>query len=239
MKRKLLTLALILALIIAASATFLASLAEANPVPPELIAVGSPQDNKTYSSTELELNFTQLPDTGWNFTSFHYSLDGKTKVATNGSAVLTGLSYGSHTLTIYGTGTYTNDNRTSGPYEQILEERYFSIVFSTGWTVLSIVLVAATCAGLLLRKKLVNAFSGKKTITSWFGAVWLLFSAALTSFTTWAIINKYLYPHYPPDLDFSLAGNLVYIALGICSILIGLCIMKAGAKKNQIPQKNN
>ena len=155
--------ALISALLVTALAVkFIANLAEANPLPSELIVVDSPQNNKIYYVTEVELNFTQLPDTGWNFTSFDYSLDGNAKVAINGSVVLTGLSYCSHTLTIYGTGTYTGVNQTYGPYEQILEKRYFSIVFSTPWVVLSTILVAVTCAGLLLRKKLVNAFRGKK-----------------------------------------------------------------------------
>jgi hypothetical protein len=139
-------------------------------------------------------------------------------------------------LTIYGTGTYTAGNRTYGPYEQILDERYFSMVFSTSWVVLSTVLVAVTCTGLLLRKKLVNAFRGRKTINFWFGTVWLLFFAALTSFPIWGVISNYLYPHYPPDFDFSLAGGLIGIVLGICFMLIGLYIMKSGIKKNQSPE---
>ncbi len=236
-KQKFLTAAFFSALLLSALAgTSLVNLAEANPSVPPLIVVNSPQNNKIYYSTEVQLNFKQIPDTDIIFTSFDYSLDGKARVATNGSTVLTGLSYGSHTLTIYDNGTYYGARNQTYINEFTLEVISFNIVFSTSWVVLSIVLVALICLAILVRKRLVRAFKGKKTSGFWFGLVWFLFFTALTSFPISWFINNYLSPHYPPDA-FAFAGSFYGVIFGIGFMLIGLYLMKKGIiKESQIPQ---
>jgi hypothetical protein len=53
--------------------------------------------NRTYTSTEVQLNFTVSE----NFSQATYSLDGKDNVTIAGNTTLTGLSTGSHNITLY------------------------------------------------------------------------------------------------------------------------------------------
>lgn len=105
--------------------------AVANPLTPPIISVNSPQNNKIYSSNDVQVNFRVLPNSGYNFTSFTYVLDGQAPKATDGTTILTGLSSGSHTLTIYGTGTYRTGNRTYEHNDILVAEVYFNSFFNT------------------------------------------------------------------------------------------------------------
>jgi hypothetical protein len=218
--------------------TFTVNLAEANPVPPTFIVVNSPENNKIYYSTEVQLDFTLIPHHDTELTSFAYSLDGHAHVATNGSTVITGLSHGSHTLTIYGTATITHDDYENTHLNQTLDVVYFNIFFSTQWVFLSLalssVIVAVTCTGLLARKRLVRALRGKKTFGFWFGLAWFLFFAAITYTPSLRMINDYLYPQYPPD--FGSIGFDWGVIFGIIFMAIGLVVMKTGIKQSQEPQ---
>jgi len=53
--------------------------------------------NRTYTSTEVQLNFT----VNENFSQVTYSLDGKDNVTIAGNTTLTGLPSGSHNVTLY------------------------------------------------------------------------------------------------------------------------------------------
>jgi hypothetical protein len=53
--------------------------------------------NRTYTSTEVQLNFTVSE----NFSHVTYSLDGKDNVTIAGNTTLTGLPAGSHNVTLY------------------------------------------------------------------------------------------------------------------------------------------
>lgn len=54
-------------------------------------------DNRTYTSTDVPLNFA----VNENITSAAYSLDGEDNVTISGNTTLTGLSAGTHNLTVY------------------------------------------------------------------------------------------------------------------------------------------
>ncbi|MCJ7560664.1 hypothetical protein MUO79_08635, partial [Candidatus Bathyarchaeota archaeon] len=60
------------------------------------IAVLSPE-NKTYYTTDVPLSFTEDEAVSW----VRYSLDAQDTVTIAGNTTLTGLSYGSHNLTVY------------------------------------------------------------------------------------------------------------------------------------------
>src|SRR4030043_327739 len=87
-------------------------LASANPISMPLVVVDSPQNNQIYATTQVQLKFALSPYAYYNFSSFAYSLDGQPTKATDGTTVLTNLAAGSHTLTIYGNGTYQSDYNT-------------------------------------------------------------------------------------------------------------------------------
>jgi hypothetical protein len=61
-------------------------------------------ENKTYSQNDLPLNFTTNQPTSW----IGYCLDGKSNVTVAENATLTGLSDGSHSITIYANDTAGN-----------------------------------------------------------------------------------------------------------------------------------
>jgi hypothetical protein len=215
-------------------------IAKANPLPPPLIRVNSPQNNKIYSSNEVQLNFTQIPNTDINLTSFAYSLDGQAREATNGSSILTGLSYGSHTLAIYGNGTYLIGNNTH-EYNSTLAIVYFSTFFSTSWVVVTIVLAAVICTGLLIyfkkRRQLATALKGKKTASFWVGLFVFSFFAALVFFpSVWQMVSDYLFPYYP---HYGISGFLGYgVVFGFIFMCIGWYMMRLGAKKVQTQKEN-
>lgn len=138
----------------------------ANPLPGPNLNVTSPQDNKIYSSNNIQLDFTVLPNIDEKYTSFSYILDGQQPQETDGSTILTGLSEGSHTLQIHGNTTYM-DGDSVVEYSPVLAIIHFSIAYSTSWIVLTIVTVAAFSMILLVfvikRRQLLRAGKGKKT----------------------------------------------------------------------------
>jgi hypothetical protein len=198
----------------------------ANPIPPPLIWVNSPQNYKIYSSNEVELNITVIPDTSISLTSFSFSLDGQETQATNGSTTLTNLSYGSHTLEIYGNNTYSYST---------LAIVYFSTVYSTSWVVFTIVLVATVSIVLLLllkkRRQIVAALKGKKTAGFWTGLVCFVFFAILFFIPAiWIAASDYLFPHYPNSLSTNIYPNSG-ILIGLIFMCTGLYLMRRGTKK--------
>ncbi len=83
---------------------FLAGLAAANPIVPSDIEAYSPQ-NKIYYSSDVEVEFiapSRYVFPRLNFTLFSYVLDGGSNVTVSGNTTLTGLSWGTHSLIIYG-----------------------------------------------------------------------------------------------------------------------------------------
>lgn len=216
------------------------SFAMANPLSPPLIRVYSPENNKIYSSNDVQLNFTIIPTTGINLTSFAYSLDGQATKATNETTILTGLSYGSHTLTIYGTFTYPVGNSIQ-EYNSTLEIIYFSTFYSTSWIIFTIILLVAIAIGLLIffkkRRQLVAALKGKKTVSFWVGLACFVFFATLFFVPAmWQMANDYLFPHYPKSIiGFPNLGAI----LGLIFMGIGWYLMRLGTKKQQNLEKEN
>jgi hypothetical protein len=139
MKRTALALTLISAMLLSVVAgTFIVDLAQpAYPEVPPIIEIYSPQ-YKVYYSNEVELNFVAPPShklyENISFTSFSYSLDGQMKVAISGNTTVTGLSWGSHKLVVYGienNGTITSSQTVP-----------FTIFIPSAWIVPTITTVA-------------------------------------------------------------------------------------------------
>jgi parallel beta-helix repeat protein len=63
---------------------------------PPAISIDSPE-NRTYSVTSVSLSFTVNEETTW----IAYSLDGQANVEISGTTTLSGLSVGSHSVTVY------------------------------------------------------------------------------------------------------------------------------------------
>lgn len=80
------------------------------------ISILSPQ-NTTYDVTEVPLTFAVSETTSW----ISYSLDGQANITITGNITLTGLPYGSHTLTVYITDKAGNNEISETIYFIIAE----------------------------------------------------------------------------------------------------------------------
>lgn len=74
-------------------------------------------ENKTFRSTDIQLSFSVNETTSW----LAYSLDNHENVTINGNTTLTGLAYGSHTLSVFANDTAGNMGRTMMISFQIIQ----------------------------------------------------------------------------------------------------------------------
>jgi len=135
----------VLALLFSALAgTVMVNCAQSNPVAPSDMEVYSPQ-NKVYYSNEVELGFIAPSRYIYpciNFTSFSYNLDGQAEVPISGNTTITGLSWGSHSLVVYGLDT---DGNTRSSWTV-----HFDVSFPTTWIVTAIAIPAAFGIGVIV-----------------------------------------------------------------------------------------
>ena len=107
-------------------------------VPPDTtsptVFVVSPE-NKTYTANNVPLNFTVSEQTSW----IGYSLDEQANVTIAGNTILTGLSDGSHSLTVYAKDTAGNTGASETIYFNIAQH---SEPFPITWIVAAIVIIA-------------------------------------------------------------------------------------------------
>ena len=101
---------------------------------PPSILLRSPQ-NQTYTTSELQLDFTLNKTALW----VGYSLDGQETVTATGNVSLTGLAYGSHTITVYAKDVYGNMVAS--------ETMHFSVAESFPTVLAAAALTAAVIAG--------------------------------------------------------------------------------------------
>jgi len=85
------------------------------------VIVIMPVENKTYSVTEIPLNFTLNEPTS----QMTYSLDGQANVTITGNATLTGLSGGEHNITVYATDIVGNTGTSETVYFTITKPEHF------------------------------------------------------------------------------------------------------------------
>jgi parallel beta-helix repeat protein len=120
------------------------------------VSIGSPL-NQTYTATSVTLTFDVSKTTSW----IGYSLDGKANVTISEEATLSGLSYGSHSVTVYATGT-------GG--ESAYETVYFTIAEGTDTSqsasfldwILIIIIVVAVAVIILSLLKIMKKNDAKK-----------------------------------------------------------------------------
>lgn len=99
----------------------------------------SPQ-NQTYTTTDLTIDFTLNETASWTA----YSLDGKDNATFTGNLSLTGLTYGSHSLTLYANNTYGKMASSKTVYFNVLEP------FPMFWVTASTVLIVSGSVAFLL-----------------------------------------------------------------------------------------
>lgn len=106
MNRSLLMLIMLFPLIITSSLEVLQT--NANPIPTPMINLNSPEA-RTYNTDEVDLIFeSSTASTRFlniTLTSFSYSLDDKPRIPISGNTTLTGLSWGTHSVVVYGVDT--------------------------------------------------------------------------------------------------------------------------------------
>jgi hypothetical protein len=204
-------------------------LAKANPLIPPFIWVNSPQ-NKVYAANEVQLNFRTLTDvySNSNFSSFACSLDGQESAPIVGNTTLTGLSYGSHTLVVYGTDT----NGLTHASEVI----HFHIFFNTLWAATAVFLLAVATIGIVIfikkRQHITAVMKRKKPMKFWLGLV--VFS--LASFLVFATVLFWLdYSYYSTHSGLSTQPMffLIFIVVGFMCVVAALYWMKSGLNKNR------
>jgi hypothetical protein len=203
---------------------------DANPLPPAVIRIESPSNNQIYPSGEVWLNFTRLPDSDY-VTSITYSLDDQTEITTNESNLLSGLSVGSHSLSLYAKMSTERDD-----YGYLITKIYFSINYSSSWLTFTAVLSAVFAVSLLMlfatRRQLVVVLKRKKIARFWVGLSVLLWGSLFFSLVVGGALYDYLFPVYHGGF----AVILVYPSLifNLFLIIIGLVVMKMGLKREKI-----
>jgi hypothetical protein len=214
------------------SLTFVAQMASANPIPYLPIHVVSPENNKVYSSNQVELNFTVIGGfAGGNFASFSYSLDGQEPAYTNQSCVLVNLPPGDHTLIIYGNDTA--DTYWNG--HQLLSIVYFSTIYPAALVSFVTALIAALAILSLLlffrRKQIATRIKREKKVTFWIGLPCFLFFTTIVFVPSlWNWTNDYLFPRYPVEIHISPIFGIIF---SIPFIVFGLMLMWFGTRKSK------
>jgi hypothetical protein len=218
--------------------------AKANPLPSPMVVVHSPKNNEIYPSSTVQLSFTPIQVYDRNFTSFTYILDDQSPVATNGTATLTDLSSGSHTLKIYCAFSIQFGNITHDYKDQVAYVVYFSSEYSTAWVAFTIISVAilTVIPSLLFfrRRQIVARLKIKKTGVFWLGALlFVLGSLALIPYA-WNVTVDSLFPYWPKGLEVSLSFYFSFIVASIFLVGLGLVMMWIGTRKNaQSLKKSN
>jgi hypothetical protein len=213
--------------------------AQANPLPSPMVIVHSPKNNEIYPSRTVQLNFTPIYVDDKNFTSFTYVLDGQSPVATNGTATLSNLSPGQHTLTIYCSYNYFSRtfeflNRTYEYKDEVANVVYFTTEYSVPWITFTIIAVATvTIIPSLLflkRRQITTRLKGKKTGVFWLGTfLFILGSLAFIPFA-WKVIADSLFPYWPKGLDVSPSFYFSFIGALIFTVGVGLFMMWIGTR---------
>ncbi len=213
------------------------SSAAANPIVPSMIEVTSPQNNKIYPSSDIELTFIVMPD--YNLTVATYSLDGQAAKPANGSTHLSDLPSGFHKITIYGTYTFT-DRWTNSTYHYentILQTVHFSINYNpnqiTFAATVSALLVVVCTVTFIGRRRLVRRLKGEKTGVFWLGLVCLVFFAfVLFGPVAWQMLADYLFPkpYYPRGMVLS---PFPYLLLGVFFMGVGVVMMAFGSRQSK------
>jgi hypothetical protein len=106
-------------------------------------------ENKTYYTTDVALNFTVNEPVS----QITYSLDRKANVTIAGNTTLSGLSYGSHSLTIYANDTAGNTGASETIYFSITQQEPFTTWIAAAATAITVVAVAPIAGYLLLKRK--------------------------------------------------------------------------------------
>ncbi len=114
---------------------------------PPTISIVSPE-NKTYTKNKVTLTFTVNKPTSW----MGYSLDGQDNITINGNTTLTGLSNGSHSITVYATDVAGNTGTSGTIYFSITQrtEPQPSNPFPITWIVAVIFIVTVAVIGVAL-----------------------------------------------------------------------------------------
>ena len=118
------------------------------------ISILSPE-NKTYDTADIPLNFTVSESVSW----IGYSLNGQASVTITGNTTLTGLSDGSHNVTVYAKDTAGNTGTSETIYFTIKTQQ--SEPFPITWIVAAIVIIVVVGTALLVYFRKIKKTTGK------------------------------------------------------------------------------
>jgi hypothetical protein len=199
---------------------------------PPIIIVDSPQNNHVYSSNDaIALNFSLQPNSGYIFTSYSYNIDGQPLQTTNSTSVISGLSTGSHTLRIYGNGSW---HGAFGDERILLEIVYFSVGYSTAIVNFTVDLAAFLAFVFLAlfvgRKRLIARLKQKKQLSFWFGLMILTFGAILFFPSAWWFLKLYIFPFNFHGL---VAIPFIPMVYGAFILTFGLILTIFGTRKTK------
>jgi hypothetical protein len=204
----------------------------ANPIAASMVTVESPVNNQVYPTNTVELNATEFP--GFNFALKYYVLDGLPPVSTNGTAELSNLSPGSHTLKLYGTLTITH-GYTNTTYEQndlLVSVVYFSVIYSSKFVLFTVTLISislVTCFVLYEKhREIKKAMKGQKNELFIIGLLFFVFSILPLSVSAWQISKNYLFPSWPREL---LGAPFFSFIISFLMLSFGLFLMWFEAHK--------
>jgi hypothetical protein len=236
MKFKIASIIFFLALSLAATAQII-EVALANPLPAPMIEVTSPQNNKIYPSNSVQLNFTALPTSGYNFTSFSYNLDGQAQQPTGGNTLLSGLASGSHILKIYGNRTYQNSTRLQN--DMLLQIVYFSTDYWTAWVVFTAMFAAVMVLTSFIfyanRVSLARKLRAKKNGRFWIGLILVIFfGGVVLGSSIWHSASDYFFPYYPHGLVVSTIPDFIF---GLIFTSVGLLMMAKGTAQQSATEE--
>ncbi len=227
------------AIVLMISVLSTAELAFANPVTEPSVNVKSPINNQNYPTNEIELKVTAFPypPSEVNFTIRYYVLDDQPSISTNGTAVLSNLSPGSHALKLYGTFSRTSDitNTTYVQNDALVSIVYFSVIYSTQWVIFSIILTLVIVAtGSVLywkRRQIARTLKGEKNVAFKLGMSLLIVGAGFFVPSAWQVANNYLFPYWPPNAV-TRNSNFLF-TVGLFGISMGLLLIWLGTRKKK------
>ena len=115
-------------------------------IPPD-VSIVSPENNMTYSTGNLSLTFTVNKPAQ----NMRYSLDGLSNATINGNVTLSGLSSGSHNVTVYATDALGNTGVSETIYFSIKEP--FPTAYSMGIVAVIVLVLLGATVYVLKRKR--------------------------------------------------------------------------------------
>jgi hypothetical protein len=199
----------------------------ANPMAPNMYEFTSPENNKVYSSNNVEATISDYNYGYYNSPKVSYVLDNQAPVELNGTSfTLTNLSSGSHVLTLYA---------NEGNGADYVDKVYFSVYYSTNMLLFIVGFAVATAvvsAGFLIkREQVITRLRNKKSAVFWMGLAF--FTIGILAFVplAWETMNYFGVPTYRTPFIFFVFFLDVSTIISVGLAIGGFFLMLRGTRK--------